>query len=223
MLKFSTTKRALVVIAAALALTTAIAVSAKAEVRNYANNGYWTNYAGMTNGTSKPICGIFTENREHNMSIHIKLIEGKIWIAAFKNSWRFSEATPVKVEISFDGTVWGDAVATGSMLDKISVVAFAIRNDSVASFLEDASHANKMMLTFPEGSETPWHANMEGSRAAIASLKYCGTRIGADRAPTQPYGSVPTQPYGSGPTQPYGSTPTPTPDNLPKPTGERGA
>jgi len=204
MLKLNKTKRLLVVIAAALALTTAIAVSsktAKAEARDYARSGMWTNYAGRTDATNSPVCGMYTRNSEHNMSLHIKLINGKIWVAAFKSSWRFKEETPVKVDIAFDGTDWGDATARGYMYGQSGVVAFSVRDDSVASFLREVSEANKMMLRFPEGNETAWHANMEGSRAAINSLKDCGSRIGADTAPSQPY--KPTQPTAQAPSQPY--------------------
>jgi hypothetical protein len=184
-------KKLLLAATALVAATTAQA----GEIRDYYRSGAWTNYAGV-NQDNNLVCGMAINNT--TMGIHIKYINDKVIVQLFKTTWRIPNDTKVSVEVAFDRDLWGSVEAWGGTMPSgtgQSYVSFAIAPGSVDHFLEEMAHADKMIVRFPNGNgETPWVANMTGSRNSVTSFKGCSAKI-AGKMPSQPFGSQPSQPY----------------------------
>jgi hypothetical protein len=203
-----------------LASTFALALSsaATAEVKTYYRSGMWNNFAGVDN-QNEFVCGMDITNRNATQSVHIKWAAstGKFFVQIFKTGWRIPQGTKIPVEIGFDGGYWGNVEnAYGTTYHSGTYswggIVFGIKSDSVTDFFDNVAAANKMWLRFPNGNETPWSANMEGSRNSVSALKMCIQKVAAQK--TQPYSNNNSQPYSSQPTQPY-SSPAPAQSTQP--------
>lgn len=186
----------------ALIASAALTAPADAATKTYAHNGVWQNYAGTTNDNNKMICGMSVGNSDNSMMLHVKWVEGKVSVVAFKSSWRIPDGTQVPTEVGFDKTAFGSAIGYGQTAklpnSLIGMVTIGINDDSMKSFLADFAIANQMWVRFTSGNETPWISGMLGSGAAAESFKMC-VREMSKRA-TQPFSS-------GGTTQPFSTTP----------------
>ena len=203
-------KRLIVTVLAALALSTAIVVSSKsanAATRDIAKSGAWTAYAGTTNDKNIPLCGMFVEGG--GKSLHIKYAQG--WkffnVVGWKKGWSIPDNTKLSVTLGFDKGTFGEATATGWRSpqeirnDLGDYIAFQIGGDMMIEFLSEFQAANKMWLRFDSGTETPWIADMTGSREIGGVFARCVKALLPSGS--QPYGKQPetSQPYS---TQPHG-------------------
>ena len=136
----------------------------------------------------------------------------------FKDTWRIPEGKEVAIDLGFDRTGFGSITkAYGGMLKwpggQMGMVSFKIVDEAtLAGFIDAFREADKMWLTFPNGSEQPWVADMEGSRDVANAFLRC---IKNTPLPSQPYGNPPvsgTQPFNDpvrAPEQPRPQTPSP--------------
>jgi hypothetical protein len=167
---------------------------AHAEVKTYAKHGYWTNYAGVSNDGSDYICGMTIEKfNPQYQAVHIKYYNntGNIGVEVFKSSWRIPNGTKVAVEFGFDEELWGgiDTAYGGNYTWKglsAGYISFTIDPNEVKDFFKGTAEADKMWFRFPSGNETPWTADMTGSRDAVRDLVKCAAKAEASRG-TQPY------------------------------------
>jgi hypothetical protein len=199
-------------LATALLIGSAVIAPAHAGVKTYYRSGAWENYAG-TNNEGGWTCGMSVANRDWSQSVHIKyfLSSGHFEVQIFKMSWRIPNGTDIPITLGFDRGTWGTInKATGSTHtgdgSTWGMINFYIADESVIDFLENVAHADKMWLKFLDGNETPWVADMRGSRNSVNSLQACVAK--AIRAAATP----PSQPYsGGGNTQPFAAEPPPPP------------
>lgn len=212
---FPTTRKVLATTLAALMLSTTMA-SAVDIVRS----GVWTSYMA-SNKDKGPICGMRVENANNSQAIHIKWFQNqrKIYIQAFKTTWKIPNDTDVHVEVGFDDDLFGDTTAVGYRDKKFSYVEFHIDDAEITkAFMGQFQEANKMWLKFPDGNEEPWVADMKGSREISVSFMNC--IAGLAKRDTQPYGKQPD----TSSTQPFGKSPAAQPSKrLPQTSDERGA
>jgi len=237
MLRIDQTKRLIVTVLAALALSTAIVASSKsasAATRQIAKSGAWSAYAGTSN-TNTPLCGMLIEGG--GKSLHVKYAQGWnfINIVSWKKGWSIPNDTKMSVTLGFDKVEFGDATATGyrsppeMRADLGDYISFQVGADLIDGFLEGFQSSNKMWLRFNSGTETMWLADMTGSREIGSVFARCMKALLLPSG-TQPYGKqpetsqpyAPTQPHNapsvSQPTQPFERKPVIAPQ-----AGERGA
>jgi hypothetical protein len=191
-----------IIVAVVISAALVSAATAKPGTTTYFRSGGWSNYAGRTSDDNL-ICGMSTFNSR--MSLHIKYSDNSLYIAAFKDTWRIPKGTTMSVDVGFDKTAsWSDVKATGSMnTNGWGVITINVANSFMSGFLEEVAGADKMWIKFNSGNETPWVADMTGSRKSVEAFKVCLDRFFGGGA-TQPFG---TQPYGkSSPTQPFDKT-----------------
>src|SRR5262249_40133810 len=88
------------------------------------------------------------------------------------------------------------------MDEKLALVEVRISDPDLAGrFMADLMHADTMTITFAQGNEKPWVADMQGSRET-------GTAFMDAVKALCPKGTQSTQPYNE--TQPYNTKPKPT-------------
>jgi hypothetical protein len=199
----------------ATALSAGLAGQAFADTKDIAKSGAWTAYAG-TSDTGKPMCGMAIKGSDK--TLHIKWGQG--WpdygIFAWKQGWRTPEGAKLSVSLGFDKKPLGDATATGFQTKAEhraylgDYIQFSVGPEKIDEFMSEFAEADKMWLRFNSGNETPWFADMKGSRSIAAAFSKCVKALSVE--PTQPYGKQPeagTQPFNR--------------DKLPTPTQDRGA
>src|SRR3974390_396960 len=182
----------------AAVISSALVSSASADVKTYYRSGAWSNYAGKSD-QGRTLCGMSISARDASMSLHVKWVAGLgVRIVAFKTSWRIPEGTELPVDVGFDKNVWRTITAGGETISNVignqrytSGMVTVILDDSlVDDFLGEFGNANKIWLRFTSGNETPWIADMSGSRNAAATFKNCISwmiRKGYGAPPTPPY------------------------------------
>jgi len=199
-------------IVVAAVISAALVSAASADTKTYYRSGAWENYGGTTSD-GQPICGMSISKPDVSMALHVKWINGSVGVQAFKETWHIPEGTQVPIELGFDKNLWGRTIATGSAAGgreyRWGTVTFGIVDASVNNFLEEFAHADKLWLRFTNGNETPWVADMVGSRNSVNSFKMCIGEMIKRNGTTQPYSSS-TQPYESrsngSSTQPFDQT-----------------
>jgi S1-C subfamily serine protease len=192
-------------ILAAMVISAALVSTAFADTKTYYRSGAWENYAGTSN-KGVPICGMSIFTRDTSMSLHVKWSPDGVRLMAFKDSWRIPDGTDIPVEIGFDKNTWRSGTASGETVSNrrftSGLVTVGINDDLVDDFLGEFGNANKIWMRFTSGNETPWVADMNGSRNAAAAFRKCISWM-----INKGYGAPPTQPYGdSDTTQPFDST-----------------
>jgi hypothetical protein len=121
-------------------------------------------------------------------------------VQLFKSGWQFpADGVDVPLNIKFDNGQAYPANARARMNDdnEYGVVETWLGPEVVGKFMDELMHADKMTVTFEQGDEKPWVADMQGSREtgtmfmeAVKTL--CPTCVKA----TQPFDTAkPTQPY----------------------------
>jgi hypothetical protein len=196
--------------------TAAIALAAVIPATAHAGSKWATYYRLSDSG--HPMCEMQT--LWNGAEFYIKYIDGedRLMVSLYKAGWRFPNGgleLPMHMELydqDTDRTMtirWQDA--RGTMYQRNgrgSIFAFIDQKDTV-QFLKMFGDADVMTLYFDAGTETPWVADMVGSRAAARDFLVCKTRLDARASvATQPYGqqqqTQPVQPVQ--PTQPATQT-----------------
>lgn len=185
------------------ALVGAVTAAASAKVETYYRSGLWEAYAG-TDETNAPVCGISVSNTDKSLTVKVWPNTESITVLMVKSSWRIPDGTAVQVELGFDKNAWGStSTAYGGTRDdapggKLGFVEVSIAMSAAADFFENFTNANTMWLRFPGGNETPWFADMRGSRNVTKALLRCAKAMKGST--TQPFGKAPaTQPFGQQP------------------------
>jgi hypothetical protein len=179
--------------------------SAAADIRFYASSGAWRAFAG-TGAKGTPMCGMTVIGDAGKRLVMVKWQLGKraIFVQLTKESWNIPAGIEMPIEVRFDsgGPFTGTAE---SLSDNRQMIEVSIANDdgdgssnNLKSFMAQFMAAQKMIFSFPGGTEGDWFASMEGSRTIGAKFIEC-TNVYEKR-----YGGNTTQPYGGGnTTQPY--------------------
>ena len=122
-------------------------------------------------------------------------------VQIFKQGWRIPQDQKIPVAFRFDSYEAWTANAGSIPPDGIAIT---IPSSHAEAFFREFRLANMLIVSFPEGSETAWSANLTGSAAITYTFVDCVMKMYGAGA-SQPYGGNATQPYGSGyaqPTQP---------------------
>jgi hypothetical protein len=186
--------------AAATLMFTAIdiAFAAGTPPRDIAQSGYWTAFMGSI-PEGGPACGMSTMGGTATQQMFmVKWYYGNAYltIQILKENWRIPKNATGEIWITFDrGTpYYGNASAhqSGNALE----LTIPIR--LIDNFLSEFREADKMHVSFRNGNEPPWTANLTGSHVVAIAFEQCVKNFLeqiTQRQPTQPYGSQPTQPY----------------------------
>jgi hypothetical protein len=194
-------KSLLTAAALALLMTTAQAgrdITLKAK-------GNWSAYYTISD-KGNPLCGMQTYWQNNRRALvagaHIKYQSGGlVTIQMFKVGWRMPVGTEVKVNLAFDNSEQFPGVATSFIYKGDALLSLNVKEGTEADFLSLIEDAREFKISFPDGDEPTWVANMTGSREVSGAFKRCAYTLDAN-APTQPTGkAAPTQPTGK-PTQP---------------------
>jgi len=163
-------------------------------------SGAWTVFSDIVAKNGVKVIGMYTLNT--GSGFYIKYYEddsSRLYVQLFKNGWQFpTDGVDVPLNIKFDNGEAYPATARARMENSTAVVETWLAPNLVGKFMDELMHADKMTVTFEQGDEKPWVAEMQGSREtgtmfmeAVKTL--CPTCVKA----TQPYDDAakPTQPY----------------------------
>ena len=202
------------ILLAALALSTAIAAPAVAGgngITTLTRSGAWEAFFTKAD-TGQYTCGMSVYNKDMTQTVMVKWFQGfkAPTVQVMKRSWQIPEGTKINIVIGFDKDEYGSGTATSFIVgsSRTNGLAVTLAETSAADFIEQFQAADKMWIKFPDGNETPWIADMTGSRIVGNAFLRCVNELNQNY--TQPYGK---QPESSG-TQPY----KPDGNKLPTPT-----
>lgn len=194
--------------AAALALLSSTAALADNNTTQLYTGGYWSAYHVARNGAGKPMCGVsgswtFAGGVKGWLTMKYSNENG-LFMHFSKDSWSFEPELSVPLAISFDtGYREGTGISATSPQTGRPIIESSIPADAAPGFLEDFANAKVMTITFKEGNERPWIANMTGSRGAVKALGWCMTKITAvASSPVAPKASSPVGQQATSPVKP---------------------
>jgi hypothetical protein len=183
-------KKALLVAATIFAAVTA----SQADIARYAQSGFWSNSFGRaSDGELMCLASNKFDSRGNQHSVMFKYFadSDETVLQVYKSAWQIPEGTRMTLEVRFDGNepfVAEDAIGKGGFIEaKIGI-----------NFIDAASKAEKMYITFPSGDEPYWWVSMNGGRNAMLELANCVTKMAKPTAPNKP-SAAPSKPYGSSP------------------------
>ena len=169
----------------------------------------WTAYTDVTKKGSK-IVGMYTANARSAFYVKYFSNDNRLYIQLFKDGWQFpSDGVDVPFSIKFDNGPAYPATGRARMdnsgrSNQLSALVEAAIDDPdlAGKFVADLMGADKMTVTFEQGDEKPWVAEMKGSReAGTAFMEAVKTLCPECGKTTQPYNATkPTQPYVTKPT-----------------------
>lgn len=192
--------------AAALALLASTAAQADNTTRLYAGGAWATDHIAQ-NGDGKPMCLVsaswtFPGNIKGQLMMKFSNELG-VFLHISKSNWQFESGRSVPMSIMFDtgvrngsGTTMKLPQAGGDMVQS------DVPAERAAGFLEDFANAKIITIIFRDGNETPWRADMTGSRDAVKAFASCMGRITtvATTSPLAPKATTvapPSQPVGN--------------------------
>jgi hypothetical protein len=161
-------------------------------------SGAWTAYTTVSKKGEK-IIGMYTVN--DTSGIYVKYFgNDQLVVQLFKKGWGFpTNGVDVPFSIQFDHNVNYPATGRGVMDAGSALLEASFKETKEAGgFMNELMEADTMTITFSQGNERPWVADMKGSRevgqvfmaAVKAACSGCMT--------TQPYDTTsPSQPYDS--------------------------
>jgi hypothetical protein len=185
---------------------------------NLYRGGAWETDIFRENSNGVPMCVMHVSGGERDMYVKYDYGgEGRLFLQLFKRSWRFPQGgVEVPLTVGFDKNEMIDVPsALGRSETKngftSNFLSFYVRGDLAAGFLHEFGEANQMWVKFKAGDETPWVADMKGSRGAMQAFASCISAVDNYKPPTQPYNNQPqaTQPFDSKPSQPAAPDRTP--------------
>jgi hypothetical protein len=209
-----TTKRILL---AATALLTAGTASAENTTVLYDGPGYWTTAHIARNSAGSQTCLMsgqwtFRNGAKGKVMFKWQSDNSNVFMHIYKSNWRFTEGAEVPLVFSLDA---GSRAATGTTFnsaDGSGMIEVEIIPSAVSNVLRDFAISDSMRITFKQGSEPPWNAQMKGSRAATDAFVNCATKV-AGKAPgegaTSPVGPQATSPVGPQATSPVAPSTSP--------------
>lgn len=200
--------RQLLIASTALLVTEGAAHAASVDPIVLEQKGTWTASYHPSNNDGVGMCSLNTNwrsNGSHVASFYMKYIPGRdIFVQLFKIGWAMPKGTPANVSLWFDNVHFLTAKATaGAIGDGQRYLEFRIADADGTAFLKAFADAYNAKLSFPDGNEPAWDADMRGSRETTTAFKVCAAELHKRMAkPTQPTGPQATQPTGPQATQP---------------------
>jgi len=174
--------------------------------------GTWTAAYYSANNDGNGMCTLYTRWQSNGKPVagfYTKYIAGgDIFIQLFKAGWAMPQGTLANVVLTFDnGRTYKAQAKARITSDSQRLLEFRIAPGDEATFLTVFADAYSAKLSFPDGNEPDWNADMRGSRETATAFKVCSAHLHKKNAPTQPTGpqaSQPTQP-STQPAKPKGS------------------
>jgi hypothetical protein len=166
-------------------------------------SGAWTTFSDNTKKGTK-VVGMYTFNNKSAFYVKYFSDADRLYVQLFKEGWQFpDDGVDVPLSIKFDTGPAYPATARARMDSGkdgvlIAVVEAAIDDPDLAGrFMADLMKADKMTVTFEQGDEKPWVADMQGTReTGTAFMKAVEALCPNCGKATQPYDATkPTQPY----------------------------
>jgi hypothetical protein len=161
-------------------------------------SGAWTTFSDTTKKGTK-VVGMYTANARSAFYVKFFSDSDRLYVQLFKNGWQFpNDGVDVPLNITFDNGPSYPATARARMDEGYAVVETWISDPDLAGrFMDDLMGADTMTVTFEQGDEKPWVANMQGTReTGTAFMEAVKTLCPSCGKTTQPYDTAkPTQPY----------------------------
>jgi hypothetical protein len=167
-------------------------------------SGAWTTFSDVTKKGSK-VVGMYTSNARSAFYVKYFSDDNRLFVQLFKEGWQFpNDGVDVPFSIKFDDGPTYPADGRARMDQSFALVEVSISDPDLAGrFMADLMRANKMTVTFEQGDEKPWVADMTGTReTGTAFMDAVKALCPNCTKTTQPYDA--TQPS----TQPYNTKPT---------------
>jgi hypothetical protein len=163
-------------------------------------SGAWTAYTDVTKSGEK-IIGMYTAN--DTSVIYVKYFgNDRLYVQLFKKGWGFpTDGVDVPFSIQFDNhNVDYPATGRGVMDAGLALVEASFKDPKEAGdFMNELMEADNMTITFNQGNERPWVADMKGSReVGKAFMAAVQASCSGCTKTTQPYNTTPSsQPYNN--------------------------
>jgi hypothetical protein len=170
-------------------------------------SGVWTTYSDVTKN-GETVIGMYTTGPKSAFYVKYFVGENRLYVQMFKDDWKFPQkGVDVPFQITFDNSEPYSAngrarMDSGKAGQLFALVEASIDDPTLAgNFMGDLMKADKMTVTFKQGDEQPWIADMTGSRetgtAFTDAIKALCNAVNNCGKPTQPYDATakPTQPY----------------------------
>jgi len=166
-------------------------------------SGAWTTFSDTTKKGTK-VVGMYTFNAKSAFYVKYFSNADRLYVQLFKDGWQFPEdGVDVPLNITFNNGPAYPATARARMDSgkdgvPIAVVEAGIDDPDLAGrFMADLMKADTMTVTFEQGDEKPWVADMKGTReTGTAFMEAVKTLCPSCGKTTQPYDTAkPTQPY----------------------------
>ncbi|WP_155255196.1 hypothetical protein [Bradyrhizobium elkanii] len=197
------------VMAAAAALLTTTAAQAENVTRLYTGN-YWQTSHYARNSEGRPMCVISGQWTFPSGAIGTASMkwsnETGLFMHISKSNWAFPADISVPMSISFDRGVREGSGTTITSTSGSSLIQISIASEQAVGFVQDFADADQLVISFKEGNEPPWTAQMIGSRHATKWFKFCIAKIAnSGGTATSP---VPRQPQATSPVPPTSPVPS---------------
>jgi len=161
-------------------------------------SGAWTAFSDTTKKGTK-VVGMYTANARSTFCVKFFGDSDRLYVQLFKDGWQFPDnGVDVPLSIKFDNGPAYPATARARMDEGFAVVETWISDPDLAGrFMADLMSADTMTVTFEQGDEKPWVADMKGTReTGTAFMEAVKTLCPSCGKTTQPYDTAkPTQPY----------------------------
>lgn len=179
--------------------------AARAEIKTVFEKGAWETSAGTAEDGSR-VCMVSTYGPDK--AFHVKYFEGSTNFVThlFKESWEIPEGVTAKIAIEFDkkGPWSGEAVSIGS--GGLSGLELVFDMEQFPLFSDELKAAREMTVTFLEGNEGTWTADMNGSSASMSKMAEC-MKAFPPPSSSQPFDPAPSQPFDPEASQPFSTNP----------------
>jgi hypothetical protein len=166
-------------IAAAAIVYAALIAPAHADWET--KSGYWINHFYSKNSQGSPMCTatVYGEGR----SFAIKSDGQDLWVHITKVGWNFRTGIKTKILMQVDDApglrMTAETVPSSNGTGMLEAT-FNLEQKSEISdknmtqeFLEFMQTGNKLVISFPGGTENDWVANLNGSNTSISRLMHC--------------------------------------------------
>lgn len=177
----------------------ALAGGAAAATTTYYHSGDWRALSG-TDAQNRLVCGMATGNPTDGRSLEIRAVIGdpQLWFTVSKPSWDIPAGTTIPVVLQEPGAVPWTLEAKGQG----HAMSWALPQSEVDLFEGAFRAGTDMTISFPSGTEAPWHVVLTGSNAVDDTFRRC-VRDYTARAAAAAGPQTPTQPFGAPATQPF--------------------
>ena len=165
---------------AVAAVTVAVALPARAEMKVLAEAGAWQAFGGTTE-TGKPACGVSTTGGGKWMAVKYYKGDESLTIQLSSSAWTVTDDTTIAITMAFDEeSPWSARATAFHMPDKDAALEFAIKADQIGPFMEEFRKSDTLVVGFPNDKVEDWQANLNGTNAVAAGMISCVGQILAD-------------------------------------------